>query len=1191
MPNSVQIQASERVDVVDLKALTEYPRELTKLVTEQVVLDRQSRILRGFRVQLTDQDYTPGRIVVHSGSALDRDGQILINETQSNATRTITLEGATTTFYVELEFVESDAEVDSRAFWDSTVDQGLDIPSGDELPDGQEFNNNIATRKTSDWRIVQPISTTSFERDLDPSSTKVPLIKLITDVSNKITAGANPDLTTEKAATTLLEQISANKIRVQNSSYMPLVGNSIKVSEGEAVEETVTIGSVDRKSGVIGVSILSNTHTPGAIVRAATFTDPDFITEADYGRYHRPEVIAGSGNVIDYRDRVFQGDEIHGGILSHGHGSIDQRSSTNLQSLQDYVDFLAAQIQEMKWGVTDPYISDVSTSRVPPGVGSTLPTTPRHFDRAGSLLAGRVATITVGDGVSSFGDLNGITEVALQAAHDALPGSGRIFLKRGSYKLTADLMWTNTADVVLEGESGTIIELEGGSIHITTTGSVTLKNLTIREGTSTPSNIGILVDTSNPIGFHMDNVLMYDAAFRLNAVLPSTSSFFRVNFWGITASMAAIPLFAITGTAGTIAGTFRECDFLHLSMVSLSCSLIDCVNGAPTAAMLVANFVDCSFTSVGINFESVHLGATSNVVSFDRCIFTSFSTLCHVRATGGSNIKFINCVGTDANAQFFQGIGINHVVVDGYVNNNIVYWPAVELSNCNFGKIVNCDVMIGAVTSLTGSAFRLTFTAVDEFSDFLISGNTVTGDVLLGFGKPTGVIFDINGATHCSEVRITDNVFNACETDIYFANSGSAATYRDMVIKGNNCFDHVSGGLSVHKIGVYFGPTSTRDNVIISNNVFADMRPGSTAVITAGVTRAAVWVAGSNNTNFKISENEIKNLGDSSFTLANTCGIFVQRGYRFTISGNQIYWVIGSAAFGIRISDQLNQSSIVGNTINDISTEPGGGSLQEDCYGIYAKHLTDVGINGNQFTNIRTNSGTGKCAAIGCHEATSAWVNVTITGNNFVPSNALTSFFYHAGLILRRSCVTGNTSSGQSYTFFFCQLVAGGTFDNNAITGNSAYGMELSGILVNCVSATTHLNLVISGNTLNNVSGDNIDVSEVDNVSVTGNVLWVNAVAYTNIYMIHCLYAICSNNVCHAADHASTKNIHMSTNCRYYNITGNICDLGGGTAGVTIDTISSAVVASGEGRIQYNLVDDAIFPNASDDIIGNTPAY
>jgi hypothetical protein len=1188
MPNSVQIQASERVDVVDLKALTEYPRELTKLVTEQVVLDRQSRILRGFRVQLTDQDYTPGRIVVHSGSALDRDGQILINETQSNATRTITLEGATTTFYVELEFVESDAEVDSRAFWDSTVDQGLDIPSGDELPDGQEFNNNIATRKTSDWRIVQPISTTSFERDLDPSSIKVPLIKLITDVSNKITAGANPDLTTEKAATTLLEQISANKIRVQNSSYMPLVGNGIKVSEGEAVEETVTIGSVDRKSGVIGVSTLSNTHIPGAIVRAATFTDPDFITEADYGRYHRPEVIAGSGNVIDYRDRVFQGDEIHGGILSHGHGSIDQRSSTNLQSLQDYVDFLAAQIQEMKWGVTDPYVSDVSSSRVPPGVGSVLPTTPRHFDRAGSLLAGRVATITVGDGVSSFGDLNGITEVVLQAAHDALPGSGRIFLKRGSYKLTADLMWTNTADVVLEGESGTIIELEGGSIHITTTGSVTLKNLTIREGTSTPSNIGILVDTSNPIGFHMDNVLMYDAAFRLNAVLPSTSSFFRVNFWGITASMAAIPLFAITGT---IAGTFRECDFLHLSMVSLSCSLIDCVS-APTAAMLVANFVDCSFTSVGINFESVHLGATSNVVSFDRCIFTSFSTLCHVRATGGNNIKFINCVGTDANAQFFQGIGIDHVVVDGYVNNNIVYWPAVELSNCNFGKIVNCDVMIGAVTSLTGSAFRLTFTAVDEFSDFLISGNTVTGDVLLGFGKPTGVIFDINGATHCSEVRITDNVFNACETDIYFANSGSAATYRDMVIKGNNCFDHVSGGLSVHKIGVYFGPTSTRDNVIISNNVFADMRPGSTAVITAGVTRAAVWVAGSNNTNFKISENEIKNLGDSSFTLANTCGIFVQRGYRFTISGNQIYWVIGSAAFGIRISDQLNQSSIVGNTINDISTLTGGGGIQEDCFGIYAKHLRDVVINSNQFTNIRSGGSPAWCGAIGCQEATSEWVNITITGNNLVPSNVITSFVDFSGLYFRRSCITGNTCVGQGYAFLDCSIGSGGIFDGISITGNSARGMEERGIRINCALATTHQNLVISGNTINTVLGNAIDITKVNNTSITGNTLFVDdSSGVMDVFMEDCLFAIVCNNICKVADHANARNIQMASGCRYYQIGSNICDLGGGTAGVTIDTAGSAVVASGEGHVTYNLVDDTVNLNINDDEIGNTPAY
>jgi len=1169
MPNRVRFQPSERVDLVDIDAVSSHAKELVKLLSEQFVLDSQSRILRGFRVELANQATSPGRIIVHSGTAFDRDGQILFNEEQSDVTRTVTLEGASSTFYVELEFIEGDAAIDSRAFWDPTVDQGTDVPSGDQLPDGQEFNANVATRKSSDWRIVQPISTTAFERDLDPSSTKVPLIKLSTNGSNEIDNVVNPGLTTEKAATTLLEQISTTKIRVQNAKHMPRIGNSLKVSEGLGIEETVTVNSIDRVNGIIGVSVLSNTHAPGAIVRSSSVSEPDFIIESDYGRYRRASVGG-----IDWRDRVFQGDEVHGDILSRGHGSPTARSSVNLQSLQDHVDYLSAQIQEMKWGSLSPYTSGTDSSRTPPGLVSSLPATPRHYDRAGGIMWARTAAITVGDGINSFGDFDGATQAVLQAAHDALPvAGGRIFLKRGYYTLSSDLNWTNAGVVVLEGEEGSQIACAGGSVHIATIGSVIIKNLTI---IGFSSNIGILVDTSNPSGFVMQDVYMADAAFNLNAALPGIASFARNRFWGTGVGMASTPLFAITGTNGTISGTFIECDFYHLAMSSLTCCLIDAVNGSPTTAMTQANFVDCSFTSALLNLESIHLGSTSNIVNFTRCTFFSLLTLCHVRATGGSNIKFIDCVGLDGVAQFFQGVGINHVEVSGYVNNNPVAWPAVEFANCNYGKITRCDVSISSVTSLTGSAFRLTYSgAVTDYTDFLIDGNTVVGS-----GKATGVIFDLNGGQSCREVKITNNMFNACEVGVYFANSGAAATYYDLVLTGNNLFDKTPGG-TLHKVGFYFGPNSTKTNVIISNNTIADMRTANTDLVAVSVSRAAVWVRGTSNTNFKISENEIKFVGDSSFLLPNTSGIFIESGSRMTISGNQIETITGAAAFGIRVSGTLTYSSIVGNTINDIETiSPGGGGIQDTCFGVSIENLSGVSITGNTFYDIVTGVAAAAAAAIG--NVTGQWFNASISGNNLTSNDDQTFFFYSASPIFRKSSITGNTCLGTSYAFSHITCTAGGTVDNSVISGNSAEGMLLGGIYINILLAATKRNFSITGNMIHPVTGHGIDVTGVDFMTIAGNVIMCAGV-YDDVHLSSCTRFCVTANVGARAGGVA-DNIVAGSGCNYYVIHGNVLDDAGGVGGNGI--ITTAAGQTGTAKVTDNVVDNASVAVGTDDTAG-----
>lgn len=1163
MPSSVQMQASERVDTVDVRAMVEYPRELTSLLTEQTVLDRQARVLRGFRVQLPDQNATPGRIVVHSGTAFDRNGKMLINETQGNATRTVTLEGATTWFYVELEFIESDASVDSRAFWDPTVDQGTD-PSGDEKPDGQEFSNNVATRKTSDWKIVQPISTTAFERDLNPSSNKIPLIKLKTDAANKITGTANPGLTTEKFATTLLEQISTTKIRVQNARYMARVGNSIKVSEGAVAEETVTVSSVDYASGVVGVSTMSNTHSPGDIVRVTTSTEPDFITEAfQPGRYWRS--IWGG---IDCRDRVFQGDELHGSYLSRGHGSPTARSSVNLQSLVDYVDFLSAQIQEMKWGTLDPYVGALDSERIPPGLTVALPTIPRHFDRAGGLMAARTAAITVGDGVSSYGDFNGNDETVLQAAHDALPvAGGRIFLKRGVYSLNSDFGWTSSGDVVLEGESGTIIELCGGRLHVQTTGSITLRSLTIKEGTTTPSNIGIMVDTSNPSAFTMTDVVMTDAAININAVMPAVSFFTRVYLTGISASMATIPLLKITGTSGTMSGTFAQCNFIHYSYNALTTSLIDFLSGSPTISCSNLNFVDCEFGTAWLNAESIHLGNTVNVVQFDRCFFLNVLTLCHIRATGGNNVKLTNCVGSDAIASFAYLSGMSHVTVDGYLNAYSVGLPAVELINCSDAKIMNCDVKVNSGVSLTGTAFRIAVNA--NARNVEVTNNIIHGDTTPGFIKTTGIKVDQTGgvASYFSNIKINGNAFHCCEVPIYFANSGVASSYYQGVeISDNTMVDLSVATTTTMKIGVLFGSSSYREGVVISNNVITGLFPNTTDVVGASASRAGICIQGTNNTQFVIEGNLIQYVGHLLSALSETAGVYIVGMDHSVISDNVIKNVVGENAYGIKFSQSSIDCTVTSNEIYTVL------ATAAEAFGVYVYNLTSTGIVGNQLSGILSTAVLVVSGAIGCNSSVASWVNATITGNNASLTDDGTAFLVLGTNSFNRSTVTGNTCLGTSRCFVEINTPAGGAFDNNTITGNTAHGMVLYAIRIDARSGIVKSNMSISGNTFHvtDTSGQGIQLLGISMFSATGNMVYVASPGYV-FHTIDCLrFSVTGNTFARASD-LTLRTVMIDTGCNFYTVQGNICDQGGGTTTNSIDTILAA--QAGTARVSDNLVD------------------
>jgi hypothetical protein len=99
--------------------------------------------------------------------------------------------------------------------------------------------------------------------------------------------------------------------------------------------------------------------------------------------------------------------------------------------LKDHVDFLAAQIRELKFG----------TSRVGEAPVSTPPSfdiASRYYDYAGNIAATRSFTTTVGDTISSLGDYNSTSDdlgTVLQTVHDSFDAAkgGSVLVKSGDY--------------------------------------------------------------------------------------------------------------------------------------------------------------------------------------------------------------------------------------------------------------------------------------------------------------------------------------------------------------------------------------------------------------------------------------------------------------------------------------------------------------------------------------------------------------------------------------------------------------------------------------------------------------------------------------------------------------------------------------------------------------------------------------
>lgn len=414
---------------------------------ERALLSNYSRVLEGFRVEIADQTTNPGLFTIHSGVAYNRDGQIVDNENDLAAQRSVTLL-ADGTYFVEIEFTTGASDTDARAFWDPLYDNGSD-PSGDVRPLGREFDANVATRNTPDWTVITPVSTTAFTYVSTPDTNRIP-VAVLTVASGAITGG------TTYSARSILEQdaaISATSIRAGNSRIFP---DAFSATLGGAA---ITVTANDRENNVLTLaSGLAAGHTRGERIVQTGSGIPVFLAERTTG------TIPSSGTA-DARNRFFQGDEERGYALGQDPYTDTGKSDVEVKSLKDQIDFLAAEIRELKWGSSR--ATDIGNLAPP----SSFPAVPKYFDKAGGLLGGRGHTVSVGDGVTCWGDFNttqsGSAKAALEAAYAALPSTGGTIYVKGSatpyaFATSADFS-TAGKHVVIKGDGreSTILEATG----------------------------------------------------------------------------------------------------------------------------------------------------------------------------------------------------------------------------------------------------------------------------------------------------------------------------------------------------------------------------------------------------------------------------------------------------------------------------------------------------------------------------------------------------------------------------------------------------------------------------------------------------------------------------------------------------------------------------------------------------------
>jgi hypothetical protein len=601
MPKKLNVSSNQRIDLDDFtRAASDYTQESDNFSREQLVLARRSIASGGFRIEISNQATSPGEFTIYNGTAVDKSGNILNNEQSAADARVHTLAGSGLEHYIEVEFVETESDVDSRAFWDPT------FPGNN--PPGKEFSLNVATRKTPDWQMVQPASTAAFTVTGTVNSNRIPIAVLYTNGSGEIDG-----FTAVNASTVLEEDVGtlATTLRVLDSSLFPTTGDA------SVAGTSINITGNDFTNGILTISpAIGVAKQAGDIVVETIVTAAFLPLETDA----LPDVPSGTESK-DQRRSLFKGDEIRGSALSTNPQDAAARSDIQVKSLKDQVDFLAAQIREMKFGDLR---TDVEGGLPPTNYAGT-----RHYDAAGSIAGARTATITIGDGTNSYGDIVGSElSAAIQSAHDALDATtgGSIYVKPGDYT------WNGTVTTSLP--TSIVFDIGATLVAGTYSGGLSISDDSRLDLFKVPSRSDFRVDVSTPVGNTAGvNINFTDCQIgrlSFDAALPASSLnvVAIATYFATISNSAGLHTLALPNDATSRSSSmlFERCSFSYDTASNGTSYLV-------YGHISNAKFKDCTFdaavttgSAAGFVYTETLLVGNPTNLTFDGCSFIDTDT-------------------------------------------------------------------------------------------------------------------------------------------------------------------------------------------------------------------------------------------------------------------------------------------------------------------------------------------------------------------------------------------------------------------------------------------------------------------------------------------------------------------------------------------------------------------------------------
>jgi hypothetical protein len=966
----VALWPSERIDKDDLERLGSgggttdgFAESLYRAFVTHAIISQLPAIASGFRVEIRNQATNPGEYTVVNGSAFDRSGRLVVNPADLSASRTRQVTSPLTVYYIEVEFITTPASRDSRAFWNPTVDNGT-FPSGDPKPDGREYQTIVATRWFPDWQIVERTDGFSTEA-ATTNSIRIPLCTIKTDNSGQ------PEIDTSVFGT-----FSARTVLRADMAEMATVARCLNTRElpdfftATIDGETVAVVANDRANNNLTISAgVASAKLAGARVINTTGGGAQYLTERRREDLPVPFVASGSGfpgdETQDARPRLFQGNEPRGYALSQDPYTASGQSDVQLSSLKDLIDAQAARERQMKFGGMAPA---TSPDPHPAGVGQSLPPAsynpdPRYYEPAGSICGSYAHTVSIGDGVLSFGDLNtnavpGGFVATMQMAIDFLAATGgRIYVKRGAAPYDVG----NTTIEITDVSKGVVIVGDGDATEIRVTGDapaltiesslVTLENLRItRSGGSADAAIFLLGTTPKLVTHGCKEIAGVKSTEA--AIIVATHTQFTAPSGGSGIAVEGV----------LVTSEFSRCEFrsavnadgsrcLKLAAGSIINRFYDCVFqidlANPDELVEVAGsvqhltFRDCFFTCVaspGVPVAVV-LGASTGAIVFDNCTTTGTPSL--VSGTNVAQATFEKCgvnhgvdgagvslLGTVAGRYTFRSCTFTQTATGGSSDGAGIKLGPVAGATIDTCRWLNCDFALKIDTTIV---INLALRNCDIDATTLGRGHY---GIFIAAGIMTAVTID--------DVRIT-GLDNAVGSGV-LAGIRLRATTAGRAISIANCKLRALGGAGVARCyGIRV--EGEIDGASIGNCELVELEADTDAdAVVEGISIDRYNDSGGGASRTRVQMNRVEALSSTGHAY----GVRMRTFYGNAVDNNTVH-TIGSVeseglVFGIHVGDgDLTGSgdqqalSVSGNKItalvSDGTADPCGIQVNVGCEG------------------------------------------------------------------------------------------------------------------------------------------------------------------------------------------------------------------------------------------------------------------